>query len=658
MPVRLPAALVAAVLAALLLLGPSPRASAQQASALQLNSTVTYDIKTTDDGAVHVTWDATLTDNDPATDLSGNGMVSYYYQFELPVLRGADALVATDSAGNGLHVKADDAGGNSIDEGAVVQFARHLFYGQTYTFRLTYQLSDSRSEGALVTPYYAYVPAIASGDQATVVVNTPAAAPWTTNIEARDCPQTANTFACSGSGKTYLAALVEVSQPGATASTKFDVPLKSKTVSVTLTYFQGEDATAQHEQQLIAAGLPVIEQVYGFDYTGPSAVNITQGGRQSSLGYEGLASCTPDVSCDIVISPIAGDYTLLHELSHMWSSVYARRWLSEGFAEFVAEATGPQLPAGLVVGDPPQRSDPVVSLALDDWGDANSLIGANASRIDVEGAGYTFSLRFLQTMRDQFGLAALQAVNHNIATGGAPADSRRYMDVLEEATGDNLDSLFLTWVFPTSYKQTLADRRTAINRLGQLRTRLSDAGLPDDVATPIQADVRGWDFASALSALDAADSGLETYAGLRGRLDTLESQAQAAGLAVPVGLTDKLNHFDFNTVRPAIDQANVAVMAYASAQQTVDAPRGIWKRFGLLGSDPGGALRSASDTFANGDFELSRQQSQHAGDLIDGASSVAFRRLLVVAGFLSLLVLALAVAFVVTRLRERELAER
>ncbi len=147
MPVRLPAALVAAVLAALLLLLPSPPASAQQASLLQLTSTVTYDVKTTDDGAVHVTWDATLADNDPATDLSGNGTVSYYYQFELPVLRGADSLAATDSAGNGLQVKADDPGGNSIDEGAVVQFARRLFYGQTYTFRLTYQLSDSRSEG-------------------------------------------------------------------------------------------------------------------------------------------------------------------------------------------------------------------------------------------------------------------------------------------------------------------------------------------------------------------------------------------------------------------------------------------------------------------------------------------------------------------------------
>jgi hypothetical protein len=652
-------ALAATALAALLVAQPSPPANAQAAEGLGITSAVTYDVKTADDGAVHVTWDVTLTDNDPATDISHGGAVSYYYQFELPVLRGAESLAAKDSAGYDLQVTTDDPGGSSIDEGAVVQFARRLFFGQTYSFRLTYQLSNSRSEGVLVTPYYAYIPAIAVGDQATVTVNTPAnGGVWVTDIEAADCPQTGNTFACSSDRKTYLAALVEVSQPGAVASTKFDVPLKDKTVNVTLTYFQGEDAAAQHEQQLITAGLPVIEEVYGFDYAGPAAVNIVQGGRQSSLGYEGVASCTPDVSCDIVISSVADDYTLLHELSHMWSSIYAKRWLAEGFAEFVAETAGPQLPAGLVAGDPVVRSDPAISLALDDWGDANSLIGADASRIDIEAAGYTFSLRFLQTLRDKFGLEALQAVNRNIATSGTPADSQQYMNVLEEATRQNLDSLFQTWVFPDSARQTLADRRTAIGRLADLRSRLTADGLPDDVATPIAASIRDWDFAAALAALDQAENGLETYADLRGQLDILQSRARDAGLTVPDGLTDKLNHFDFGTVRPAIDLANAAVVSYASAHQAVDAPRGVWKRFGLLGSDPDGALRSAAAAFSDGDFELSQQHSQHAIDLINDASSVANRRLLVVAGFLSLLVLALAVAFVITRLREREFAER
>ncbi len=658
MHVRLPMALAAAVLAGVLLVQTSPAAAEDEPGALEVTSTVVYDVQTAGDGTVGVTWDVVLTDNDPATDLTHGGSVPYYYQFELPVLRGAKTLVATDTAGYGLPVTVDDPGGSSVDEGAVISFARRLFFGQTYSFRLTYQLTNARSEGVLVTPHYVYIPAIAAGDQATVTVNTPPDGVWMTDIEAADCPRTDNTFTCQSDRKTYLAALVEVSQPGAVASTQFDVALKDKTVNVTLTYLEGEDAAAQHEQDLIAAGLPVIEEVYGFAYDGPAAVNIVQGGRQSSLGYEGVASCTEGLSCDIVISPVAGDYTLLHELSHMWSSIYARRWLSEGFAEFVAETVGPQLPAGLVVGDAPVRSDPGITLALDDWGDATSLLGADASRIEIEAAGYTFSFRFLQTLRDRFGLEALQAVNRNIATSGSPADSQEFMNVLEGATAQNLDSLFLTWVFPDSARQTLANRRTAIGRLADLRSRLSDAGLPDDVATPIAASIRDWDFATALAALDQADEGLDTYADLRQQLDDLERQSAAAGLTLPDGLTDKLNHFDFDSVTPAIDAANQAALAYVAAQQAVDAPRGIWKKFGLLGSDPDGALHSAEAAFSNGDFDLSRQHSQHAVDLIDDASSVAYRRLLVVAGFLTLLAVVLGVAIVISRLREREFAER
>ena len=64
-------------------------------------------------------------------------------------------------------------------------------------------------------------------------------------------------------------------------------------------------------------------------------------------------------------------------------------------------------------------------------------------------------------------MQALQAVNRNIATSGKPADSRRFMDLMEEATGKNMDNLFLVWVFPDSYGQVLADRREARDRLGR-----------------------------------------------------------------------------------------------------------------------------------------------------------------------------------------------
>lgn len=651
-----PPAALAATLLALLALGGHPLHATADEAGLAMTSTVTYDVKTTD-AAVHVAWDVTLTDNDPATDITQGGS-SYYATVGVPVLRGAADILAQDSAGNPLIVETEAPSPRSIDEGAIVHFARGIFFGQTYSFRLTYTLADTRSEAVLVTPHYAFLPAIAAGDSATVIVNTPGGDPWVTTIDPKDCPQNGNSFACSGGPKTYLAALVEVSQPGAVSTSQFDVALNDKTVNVTLTYFKGEDAAAAHQQALISAGLPVIEEVYGVDYSGPAAVHIAQGGRQSSLGYEGLSTCTPDVSCEIVISPVAGDYTLLHELSHMWSNIYAKRWLAEGFAEFVAETAGPQLEAGVVTGSPPERGGPVVALALDDWGDANAVIGADASVLAIEEAGYTYSLRFLQQLRQQLGIPALQAVNRNIATSGTPADGRRYMDLLEEATRSNLDGLFLTWVFPQSYRPIIAARRTAIDRLAALRSRLVDEGLPDDIATPIQADIREWDFEAALTKLDDADNGLDTYADMRERLDRLKRDAEAAGLTVPDGLNDALNRFDFGNIGPAISQANDAIAAYKAARQTVDASRSIWERFGLIGSDPDGALSSAANAFGNGDFELSRQHSQHASELINDASNVAFRRLLVVAGFLSLLVLAIAIALVVGRFRERALAER
>ena len=655
MSLRLPAALAATVLALLLLVAPSQRAAAEEGG-LAMTSTVTYDVQTVG-GSVHVTWDVTVKDNDSATGIGGS---SYYANVGLPVLRGASDIQAIDSAGDPLLVETQAPGMRSIDEGATVYFTRGIFFGQTYSFHLSYTLTDTRSEAVLVTPNYAFIPAIASGDSATVIINTPSGAPWATTIDPKDCPQTGNTFVCAGAGtsRTYLAALVEVGQPSAVSTSTFDVALKDKTVNVTLTYFNGEDAAAAHQQSLITAALPVIENIYGFDYDGPATIHVSQGGRQSSLGYEGLASCTPSVSCEIVISPVAGDYTLLHELSHMWSDIYSKRWLAEGFAEFVAETAGPRLEAGVIVGSPPERSGQPVELALDDWGDAGMVIGADASVLEIEDAGYTYSLRFLQQLVQQFDIGALQAVNRNIATSGKPADSRRYMDLLEDSTRSNLDGLFQTWVFPGSGRSILADRRIAIDRLAALRSRLVDQGLPDDIATAIQANIRDWDFDAALQKLDDADNGLETYADMLAQLDQLKGNAERAGLVLPGALTDALNRFDFGKVRPAIEQANDAIAAYTSARQTVGASRNVWERFGLIGSDPDGALASAANSFANGDFDLSRQHSQHASDLVNDASAVAFRRLLVVAGFLSLLVLAIAIAIVVGRFRERELAER
>lgn len=638
---------------AVLLFAPQREASAQTAEGLLLASTVTYDIKTTGD-AVHVAWDATLTNNDPESTFQ-NGQGFYYFAYPIPVLIGAANVQATDNNSVPLDVEVLDVD-SPLVQSAKVSFARGIFYGETYKFRLTYDLAGAHSRSTIVTPYYAYLTVVGAGDPATVTVNMPTGEPWSTSLEGSKCPRAESVFTCSGSQGPYVVAVAEASQPSRTASTTFDIPLADKTLNVTLTYFQGDEATAQHQQALITAGLPVIEETFGFRHPGPTALNIAQGGQQAVLGYEGLTGCDAD-SCDIVISPVASDYTVLHELAHMWTGIYDKRWLEEGFAELVAETVGPQLPEGVVTGDSPERTPSSIEFQLDTWGPTTSLIGADAGRIALEDAGYDYSLRFLGELRAEFGLQALQAVNRNIATSGRSADSRRFMDVLEEATRRNADNLFLVWVFPESYRTVLADRREAKDRAADLRDRLVEESLPSNVLTPIEALIDQWMFDQALDALDKAEAGLDTYAGLLPRLTALEESAAAAGLEVPTAIEEALVNFDFESVRQQLTAAGDAVLAYNAASKKVHAGRSLWTKFGLLGSAPGGSLSDAADSFAAGDFETSRVYSEHAQYLIADASSVAFRRLLLVAGLLAVLALAVGIAVAVGHFRERELAD-
>jgi hypothetical protein len=651
---RILAALAAGVTIGLLLLNPHGRADAQPVGLLTLTSEITYDIKTVND-AVRVTWDAKVTNNDPASTFR-NGSGFYYFSYPLPILHGATNVSAVAGRGQALNVELVDVG-SPLVQSAAVSFDRGIFYGETYSFRLTYDVVGAHSRSAIVTPYYAYVAVVAAGDPATVNVNIPGQEPWSTSLEGSACAQEGTRFTCSGSQGPFVVAIAETAQPGRTGTLTFDVPLAEKTLNVSLKYFEGDEATAQHQQALVTAGLPMIEAAFGFRHPGPSVLNITQGGQQAVLGYEGLTGCDSD-SCDIVISPIASDYTVLHELAHLWTGIFEARWLSEGSAELVANIVATQLPEGLVTGAAPERAPATIALQLDDWGPASSLIGADPDRLVLEDAGYDYSHRFLLQLRSTFGMSVLQAVNRNIATSGSPADSRRYMDLLEEATGRNADNLFLTWVFPESYRTIIDDRREARDRLAELSDRLASEGLSEDILAPIKTYIGDWDFGAALASLDRAESGMDTYVSLLPELDALRADAERAGLKLPATIEVALTNFDFDAVRGQLADAKEALSAYTAAAKKVHAGRGIWTKFGLLGSNPNGALRDAAESFANGDFETSRIQSEHARDLIDGASGVAFRRLLLVAGLLAILALAVGIALAVGHLRERELAER
>jgi hypothetical protein len=228
---------------------------------------------------------------------------------------------------------------------------------------------------------------------------------------------------------------------------------------------------------------------------------------------------------------------------------------------------------------------------------------------------------------------------------------------LEEATGANLDLDFLTWVFPRSFEPVLADRRETKERSAAMRLRLADEGLPEEGLVAIHRAAREWDFASALSLLDALEANIDTYIELMEQANDLESFANGAGLTLPPDITDSLNQFDFEAARTLLASGQAALDSYQDAVARVDADRGLWERFGLLGSDPDSQIEAAEDAFAAGNFTQSREHSLRAEELMDDASSVAQRRMLVVAGFFGILALVIGLAIGVGQWRRRATAD-
>jgi hypothetical protein len=600
----------------------------------------------------------TFENNDPATAASGDGETVFFYEnLTIPVLRGASAVSATASTGEPLTVTLSEPG-PSPTVSAYVSFHRVVFYGETYDFKLTYELADVRAPSLLVTPSYVYLPVIAGGDESTVTVTSPSATGWSVSLQPGECAQAGNTFNCTGADASFLAAILEISQPNANASFAFDVPVATKRVTVMMSYFQGEAGVAQHLRELVTAGLPIIERLYGFSYPGPDSVRVAQGGQRAARGYEGITSCGQLETCSVIVSPAADDLTVLHELAHFWSGIYAKRWLSEGFAQLIAEEAAAALPPGLVQNPPAQKNPASVNLPLDGWGNVQSLIGADESELNVENAGYDRSLKFLHLLQAEVGAESLARANASLAASGARADSKRYLDLVEALSGKRLDQQFAEWVFPTSMEPSLAARRQARDRLEALEKQAAERNLSSDVPDAIRGDVEAWQFPNALAALDDAESKLARFQEVKQLLSQLMLDVEAQGLPLPRAIIEAIKNWEFLRASEMLSDANLAIEAYVRAREQVQLPRNFWEGLGLTGADPAKDLSQASKAFARGDFRGALEHANEATNKVDGASLMAVRKLFVLTLVFGISVGGVGFAVWLSRRQDEQLAPR
>lgn len=638
--VRLTGTLVAGLAFLSALLGPSPGLATEDVEGLVANASLTYDIHP-EKPNVLVTWKVTLENSGPPPYAGPNDAPYYYDSLSIITLGDGSDLRAKGASGQALPVSF--AGyGDGLSGEATVSFPHRLQYGDTFSFTLEYTVPEARNDYYLVGRSYVFLPAflditeVDTFRSASLHVSAPIGG-WDVSIGGPTCIRSQqgprSVYDCKVDDPYAFGASVEVVQPTARQTTDTNIPLGDRTVRLIVTNFKGDTAWGEHVRTLASSALPVLQQVMGYPSPRLDTLELIEGAQGELLGYAGLSGCVI-YYCQIRMSPTSDDHVLLHELAHLWSKPFKSRWISEGLAEFAAQEAGiamglePELPYYPPPGKPPYP--------LDDWGRPRGQLTATPEQRLQESMGYYWAARSFQRLKQTVDLDGLKATNTSLTTMAQDSViSRQYMDALEDATGANADDLFRDWIFPGEFAAQIADRRQARDRLVALRPRAESVGLT--VPKDVQENIAAWKFGDALAALDRYEGGLTAYLEIRNQLDELRAAAKQAVLAYPVPFERATQTWDFVAVRGSLNDARAALAAYLSAKEALARPRSAWQRLGLWGRHPEAKLAAATLSFGAGNFGRSIEESQAVASMLEGASDVAFRRLLIGLGALAVI---------------------
>jgi hypothetical protein len=631
------------VLAATLatIVGPSPRPAAG-AEEIETRTVSEYDVNA--DGSVHVTISAQVTNRDPSTERRTSGRVLYYSAVAFAVHDAATNLTARSGT---TKLSVESTGTARSDDPfrlVAVQFDRDLYYNDSLPITLEYDLSAVRATQLLVNPQYAFVPAVGQGTYSLLRITVPADRHLT--IGSANCTHTADTpttyscgesttaadyspggrcaftvdmprWDCAFTGDDFVVIPFEATAAGLTMASRHSrVPLTGATVQVTVSNFTGDDAWAARVEDIVRRGLPLLEEANGFPYPGPAAIEIVESGYRDTHGYEGLANNQGRIR----LTPVADDQTILHEIAHLWSGIFASRWLAEGMADYTANAAARALNVRPTSVPQPLPSSPV----LEEWGALRRQIVVSSDERELEESGYARSLRFIEILAERAGQRVLREVNTSLAQEGLRAGARTYLDVLEDVTDTSYAQLFADWAFTSSDIELLPVRADARAAAADLRERAAQTGLtePKDLTDAL----RAWDFTQAQQLIAVAGEALDVHG---------ETDARAREAGYEIG--DRFAEAYGRSADEAGEAARVessALSAVQAAGARLNDDRSLVMRVGLFGRDLTGDAADARESLAGGDFEEAIERSAALQRRLDTADRDGIIRLAVTAGAL------------------------
>ncbi len=553
-------------------------------------------------GVVNVTVSVTFTNTTP----NPPGRYSLFRTVPVAVQDGAAKLTARDATG----ALTAALGGGSGGTLATVTLRTPLRYHASASFTIAYRLANGANAQVRIGSSAVMVPIWGFGTSGTVRVELPSGFNVSTSGDPLT-PITADSGTVLSSGQVgdpagWLAVLT-ATLPGAYQTVTRSVALTGGTMDLQVRAWDDDPAWATSTLDLLADGLPALQEQIGLPYAGVGPMVVTE---TLPSGAGQLAEPTPGAQ-EIAVSYRAAPFTILHQAAHIWlgAALIGDRWIREGLASEVADRAAQQLglPRPFEPGEQ-ARVHAADAVPLASWGNGASATTDAAVDTWAYAASWDLANRIVAVvgqdglqqvlLRAQEGIGAYEPSTSGstpAASAGTPLplDSRRFLDQLEQVSGRDLDGLFADEVFDAPERAELDLRSTARADYAALASVAGDWGIPD----AIRSLMAGWHFDDARSAIAAASAWLQ-------QRDAFIAQVRAAGLATPGRLRDLWRSDGGDPTATAELQAESAlVSAYRQAVRDVGGDPNPIERLGLLGTTtPQQLLGTAAGLYADGDI--------------------------------------------------------
>jgi len=592
-------ALVAAL--ASLLAPPAVRDVAAATPDLTIVTAARYDVRPSD-RLVRVTLDATAVNHKQDTKTR-----RYYFDSAtIAVLPGTKAFGASAT---GAKPSVSVAKSTADYRLLRIGFGRRVYSGQTFRFRLTFDLPDPggsatrdiRIGQSLVSfPVWAFATSGTPGS--SVTVSFPAGYTVTVDQGTLSGPTTSGGSivlrAPSIANAASFFAFVTGERAGAYGQKAATTTVGGARVDLAIRPWSDDPAWGTKVADLFVRGLPALGTLIGTPYPRTGTLTVQEAVTRSTGGYAGLFD---PATGRIEVAYYATPYVVLHEAAHAWfnGGLLVDRWANEGFASYYAELAAKQLG----VPDAAPALTPAIeasAIPLNAWG----AIGRED--VKTETYGYAAALELARQIAARAGAdgltkvwaaaAANEAADQpaHAASGATPEpapatpDWRGLLDLLETRTGTSFTDLWRTWV-------VRPDEATLLDRRQESRTAYAEVvrAAGDWELTPVvRRALDTWQF-------DQADALLGGAREVLAKRPTLEQHAAAAGLTLPDAVR---RYFEggasFAAASTEADAEIAASKAIAAAESTRPSQPDVFTQIGLLTASPDASMADAKAAFS------------------------------------------------------------